>query len=98
MPDLRVVATIPAKPGSEDVIREVLTTLATETRREVGCVEYLVFESQAVPGLFVTIETWKAQADLDAHLQSPHLATAFAIATEAIKGEVAIHPLAPVSR
>lgn len=96
MTDLRVVATIPAKSGSEEVVRDALTTLAEETRKEEGCVEYLLFESQAAPGVFVTVETWRAQADLDAHLASPHLATAFAVATEAIEGEVAIHPLTPV--
>lgn len=96
MTDLRVVATIPAEPESEDLIRDVLTTLVTATRQEEGCVEYLLFESQAAPGVFVTIETWRAQADLDAHLQTPHLATAFAAAGDALNGEVAIHPLTPV--
>ena len=52
MTDLRVVATIPAEPGSEDLVRDVLTTLVTATRQEEGCVEYLLFESQAEPGVF----------------------------------------------
>ena len=97
MSELRVVATIPAKPGSEDVIREALSTLVTATREEDGCVSYDLFESAAAPGTFVTIESWRSQEDFDAHLQTPHIGEAFAVATDHLAGEVAIHPLTPVS-
>lgn len=50
MPDLRVVATIPALPGSEDVIRAALTTLASATRAHDGCLGYELFEFAAADG------------------------------------------------
>ena len=56
MSELHVVATIPAKPGSEDTVRALLTTLVAETRQEEGCLSYDLFESAAVPGTFVTVE------------------------------------------
>ncbi|MEP6814085.1 MAG: putative quinol monooxygenase [Marmoricola sp.] len=96
MSELRVVATIPAKPGSEDVIRDALSTLATATRGEDGCVSYELFESVAAPGTFVTVESWRSQEDLDAHMKSDHFGAAFAAAGEHLAGDVAIHPLAPV--
>jgi quinol monooxygenase YgiN len=76
MSELRVVATIPAKSGSED-----------------GCVSYELFESAAAPGTFVTIETWRGQEELDAHMQSPHLQAALAAAGPLLDGAPAIHPL-----
>ena len=97
MSELRVVATIPAKPGSEELIREALAKLVTATRAEDGCVSYDLFESAAAPGTFVTIESWRSQEDLDAHLKSPHIGEAFAVAGDNLAGDVAIHPLTPVS-
>lgn len=97
MSELHVVATIPAKPGSEDTVRALLTTLVAETRQEEGCLSYDLFESAAVPGTFVTVEKWRGQDDLDAHLTTPHIAEAMKASADHLGGEIAIHPLAPVA-
>ena len=68
MPELQVVATIPAKPEHADAIREALTTLVAATREEEGCLAYDLFESSSAPGTFVTVERWTDQAALDAYL------------------------------
>lgn len=96
MSELHVVATIPAKQGSEDAIRAALTELVEATRQEEGCVSYDLYESQAAPGTFVTVEVWRDQEALDGHMQSPHLQQAFAAAGDHLGGEVAIHPLTSV--
>ena len=96
MSNLRVVAQIPARAGSEEVLREALTTLAEATQAHRGCVAYELFESAAAPGTFVTIETWETQEDLDAHMQTPDIATALAAAEGHLAGDIAIHPLRPV--
>lgn len=57
---------------------------------------YELFESAAATGTFVTVESWRDQDDLDAHLQTAHVARAFEVAGPPLAGEVAIHPLAPV--
>lgn len=97
MSDLRVVATIPAQPGAEDAVRGALEDLAAATLDEEGCLAYALYESAASPGTFVTIETWRGQDDLDAHLATPHVSQAFAVAGPLLAGEVAIHPLTPVA-
>ena len=97
MSDLQVVATIPAKPEAADAVREALTTLAEATRAEEGCLAYDLFESASTPGTFVTVERWTGSAALDAHMATPHVAAAFAAAAGALSGEVAIHPLQPVT-
>lgn len=95
MPDLRVVAQLSAKPGTEDVVREALAELVRATRQEAGCHDYQLYESKTAQGLFLTIESWRSQEDLDAHLKTPHVSTAFATAGEHLR-DVAIHQLTPV--
>lgn len=90
---LRVVATIPTDPAKSSEVAAALSTLASASLEEEGCHQYDVFESGAVPGLFVTIEAWRSQADMDAHMSTPHIAEAFTVLGPAIAGDVAIHPL-----
>ena len=96
MSELQVVATIPVKPDAVEEVRAALATLVAATREEEGCLRYDAFESAAAPGTFVTVETWRAQADLDAHMASPHVAAAFGALGDNVAGEVAIHPLTPL--
>lgn len=96
MADLEVVAVITAKPGSEAVVRGALRELVSETVKEPGCVAYRLFESGAAAGTFITVETWKSQADLDGHMQSPHIARTFEVAGDHLAEAPTIHPLVPV--
>ena len=96
MTDLNVIALIAAKPGSEGVVRDALTELVGHTRQEEGCLKYELFESQATPGTFVTIEEWTGQDALDAHMASPHIASALAAAGDAMAVAPAIHPLTAI--
>jgi quinol monooxygenase YgiN len=96
MPDLKVVAVITAKPGSEAVIKDALSGLVAPTRAEAGCLSYELYVSAADPTAFVTVETWKTQDDLDAHMQTAHIQAAIAAAGEHFGGAPAIHPLVPI--
>jgi len=96
MTDIDVVATIPIRPDAAEAARPHLLELAAATRAEEGCLSYALSESGAVPGLFVTVERWRGQSDLDAHMRTDHIARAFTALTPSLAGEVAIHPLQPV--
>ena len=95
MPELSVVAVLTAKQGQEDVVRQALSALVPPTLAEEGCLAYELFESGAAPGVFVTQERWRGQDDLDAHMQTPHVAQAFASAGESLAAAPGIHPLVP---
>ena len=96
MSKIDVVALLKAKPGSEDVVGSTLAGLAVSSRTDGGCISYDVFASEVEPGTFVTIEQWESQADLDAHMASPHLSEALAEAGQHLAGPPAIHTLRPV--
>jgi quinol monooxygenase YgiN len=93
MTKLDVVAVLKAKPGSEKVVGSALAGLAASSRTDTGCIAYDVFVTEAEPGTFVTIEQWESQADLDAHMASPHLAETFAEAGSLLADTPSIYTL-----
>ena len=93
---LHVVAVITAKPGSEDAVRDAMLGLVGPTREESGCLAYDLSESAAAPGTFVTVEEWTAPADLEAHMQTPHIQAALAVLGTELAAAPAIHPLKPL--
>lgn len=97
MSELYVVATIPAKPEHADAIRAAMEHVATESRKEAGCISYDVYESQAVPGTFITMERWVDMAAMNLHMETPHVAAAIAASDGALTGDVVIHPLTAVA-
>ena len=73
-PDLlTVIAHMRAKAGQEQQLRDALVGLVEPTSREKGFVNYDLHESVQEPGLFYLYENWESEADLDEHLQAPHL-------------------------
>jgi quinol monooxygenase YgiN len=70
---VRVVARIVARPGRVEELRVLLEGLIEPTRKEPGCVTYELLQNTADPTDFTFVEEWRSNADLDAHLQSPHL-------------------------
>jgi quinol monooxygenase YgiN len=93
---LRVVATLPLDPSKSAEVAAALAILAAASLEEEGCYAYDVFESATAPGTFVTVEAWRSQDDLDAHMSTPHIGTAFEVLGPAIAGEIAVHPLKPI--
>lgn len=75
-----VLARITVKPESADDARKILTNLAAETRKEAGCVSYILYQQTEAPHVFQTVEQWKTQADAEAHMATPHVGAAIAAA------------------
>jgi len=73
MPDVDVIAVIIAKLGSASKVESALRDLVAPTRAEPGCISYELYGSAASDTTFFTIEKWRTQADLDAHVQTPHI-------------------------
>ncbi|MDO9496339.1 MAG: putative quinol monooxygenase [Nocardioides sp.] len=99
MPDvLRVVATIPVTAEGVAAAGPALAALAAASQRdEEGCLGYEVYESASVPGTFVTIESWRSEDDMNAHMSTPHVAEAFGVLGPVLAGELGLHPLKPLA-
>lgn len=73
MKALTVVATLKAKKGLEDKLKQVLQTLISPTHAEKGCLNYDMHQSDDDPSVFVFHENWASRADWEAHMKAPHL-------------------------
>jgi quinol monooxygenase YgiN len=68
-----VIGTVTARPQTQEDLHRLLADQVTPTRAEPGCINYDFHVDAADPCVFVFYENWKSQADLDAHMQMPHL-------------------------
>ncbi len=61
-----------AHPGKEDAVTRVFAILQTESRKEPGCVQYVVHRGREDRSLFFVYEQYKDDAALEAHRATPH--------------------------
>jgi quinol monooxygenase YgiN len=69
---VRVVAPNYLKPEGVKTAEPLFRELIAATRKEKGCIEYRLHTKKSEPGLYVFIEEWETQADLDNHMASEH--------------------------
>jgi quinol monooxygenase YgiN len=72
-----VIAKLPAQPGKEEALKALIQPLIEPTRREKGCLCYLVLEDRRDPALVTLYEEWESEADLDTHLAHPTIRRVF---------------------
>ena len=60
------------KAGHEDEVVDIFRKLQEETRREPGCIFYVVQRAKDNPRHFLVYEQYTDQAALDAHRAAPH--------------------------
>ena len=70
---LTVIAHMRAAPGKRDELRAALEALVEPTSQEEGYVNYDLHQGTEDPDRFFFYENWESDADLDAHLDAPHL-------------------------
>lgn len=89
-----VMAQIVVKPEHADAAKALLLELAAASREEAGCLAYELFQQLNAPHIFHTVEQWRAQADADAHMKTPHVGKAIAAAGPMFASPPAIHSFA----
>ena len=70
---ITLIATMKARSGKEELVKEVLLSLISPTRAEKGCVTYILHQDCDDKSLFMFYETWTSKESLDEHLKTPHL-------------------------
>lgn len=68
-----IIAVVKAKPAQSNTLRAVMTNLVEQTRKEAGCLEFVLFEVRDQPGKFMLRETFRDQAALDGHFEMPYI-------------------------
>ena len=94
---IHVMASIVVRPEHAAAAKDMLVKLAEVSRREPGCLGYELFQRPDAPNVFQTVEQWRAQADVDAHMATPHVAAAIAAVTPMLATPPAIHGFARIA-
>ena len=72
---LIVAGTVRVPPQNLDRFRPNMAAMMAASQAESGCLDYNYAEDVAEPGLIHVFERWRSQAALEAHFQTPHMAT-----------------------
>ena len=78
---ISLVALVIARPEAAGVVRDCLMALAAPTRREPGCLAWVLHECGDAPGTFLTIESWASDDAIAVHMMSAHVEAASARVT-----------------
>jgi quinol monooxygenase YgiN len=90
---IEVIAAFRAKPGKEDELRSATLAIVEPTRREAGCIQFVVLEDADAPGTFFIRESWRDQAALDAHFAEPYLRDLVELHKEILADPLKLHQL-----
>ncbi len=70
--EIRVVATIVAKPEFKAQVTEALLEVIEPSRQEVSCLQYELHRDLDKEGTFVFYERWKSEEALNQHNNTSH--------------------------
>ena len=87
---LSLVAHLRAKPGMEQELVRTMTALVGPSRKEEGCIDYHLHQSNDDPAAIVVYENWCEMADLEKHFEEPYLKAFFVRKDELVEGEIDI--------
>jgi quinol monooxygenase YgiN len=97
MAEVVVVATLVAKPDSEDEVGEMLAASIPDVHEEDGCILYALHRGAQDPATFVFVERWASADQLEVHARSPALQEALPRIAPLLTGPPQITPLIPVA-
>jgi quinol monooxygenase YgiN len=69
---LRVIARIKARPNKVGELLSVLSSLVEPTRKEPGCLSYILLQNNEDPTDFTFVEEWQSNAALESHFTTKH--------------------------
>lgn len=93
---LTITASILARPGKRELVKQALLNLIPPTLAEEGCLNYDLHEDLENPDHFFFYENWATRQHWLNHNNSPHIA-AHKKATEDTVAKVVIQQLSPIS-
>lgn len=73
MSEFTVIARVKAKAGKEMDLAKAWSTVANLSRKEKGCLGYVLHRSLTDPTLFVSVEKWASKEANDQHMASAHI-------------------------
>lgn len=72
MSELKIIATIVAKPAHQKELEKVCQAVVDGSRKEAGNVAYELHQDTKNPPKYVILEVWQSQAAIDTHNETAH--------------------------
>ena len=69
---LRVIARIKARPNKVGELLSILSALVEPTRKEPGCLSYVLLQNNEDPADFAFVEEWQSNVALESHFTTKH--------------------------
>lgn len=90
---ISITAIIKSKKETIEVVKEMVHSLVTNTRKEVACIRYDLHYSENV---FIIWEEWTDQAGLDIHDSQPYLIDFIADTETLLASPIQVYKTTPV--
>ncbi|MGB3222400.1 MAG: putative quinol monooxygenase [Desulforhopalus sp.] len=92
MSEVTVIATIVCKSNAAGTVKRELAKLIVPTRKEEGCIRYVLHTDNASPSTFVFYENWESAKHLKRHMNTDHFKQ-FQKALDGLTEEIVIQEL-----
>ena len=69
---LRVIARVKARPGKVNELVSLLSSLVEPTRKEPGCISYILLQNNQDTTDLTLVEEWKNNTALESHFATKH--------------------------
>ncbi len=73
MTEMTVIARVKAKKGKEQELAQAWSKVVGLSRKEAGCLGYVLHRSLEDRSLFVSVEKWASKEANDQHMASAHI-------------------------
>src|SRR3954470_10024965 len=73
IPALQVVVRMIARPDKIQEVRTLLKNIIEPSRKEKGCLRYVLLQNANDPSDFTAVEEWTDGTAYQGHLSSPHV-------------------------
>ncbi len=84
MAQITVFATIVAKKEKVEFVKEELLKLVELTRKENGCIDYILHQDNEIKSHFLMYEIWENEEFLEEHVKNKALTQYLAVTENAI--------------
>jgi quinol monooxygenase YgiN len=90
-----VIGRVEYDPAATERLQPALDAMMRATWAESGCLSYSIAIESRSEGVATVVERWKSEADMRAHLESPHMALFNDAIADAVRGmDVKIYDVA----
>ncbi len=88
---ISIVAKFIVKEGEEEKFLNLVNELGAISKKEEGCIEYILHKDIQKALTYCIIEKWKDQAAIDEHNSSPHFTSIVPQITTIAEAEIDIY-------